>query len=302
MQSERSKVVTSESRKDFQEKRANLRERLRGVNQSSRDAIRNTFLSMEAGELNIAKLAKENNALVVHAIPLDGWSMKNTSMNNQEVNTETMSAKEKLDMLSSKKPDVSASILSVDSAIPGQEMFYPFGFILDGKMVAAYEGDEGTYTEGDVRRRKETYSGTLQKSVTESFQTVANSPAEYNQGGQYNEAIVHQPSIRAILIDENQLSSRPEKGDIIKQYFSPEEESEALAKYGDSIISTAKGVPTSGPYSGKEIFRIERKRSATEKALEYSKENHPDLPIYLRRSNGIYTPDGKKVTAEEIYS
>lgn len=281
-----------------------LLEKTRTINRNSREAIRNTFLSMESGELDVAKLAKENNAIVVHAIPLDGWSMKNTSMNNEEVDIEAMNAKEKARILLSQRPDVSASILSADKAVTGQDMFYPFGFILDGKMIAAYEGDEGTYADGHARRRKERYHGTLQSDTGNRFTQLSQNAAKKSLGGQYNESIVHQPLPKGILIDEMVLSPREDMGDTVKQIVSHEEGQriqEELEKSG-KIFSFREGVPTSGPNAGKHIAIIERKRTATEKAIEYAQENHPDLPVYLRRSDGIYNADGKKVTAEDIYS
>jgi hypothetical protein len=287
---------------EYSDKKKSLLEKVKKVNKSSREAIRNTLLSMEQGELDIAKLARENNALVVHAIPLDGWSIKNTSMNNKEVDVEAMNVKEKYEILTSKQPDVSASILSANGVIEGQDMFYPFGFIIDGTLVAAYKGDEGTYADGDTRRRKEMYHGTLHSDLGARFAKLTQSAAKTSQGGQYNESIVHRPVPKGIIIDENKLLEREDLGDTVKEFFSQDEEDAVVAKYGVRIISTAKGTPTSGPYAGKSTFRIERRRTATEKALEYASQNHPELPVYLRRRDGIYTQDGKKVTAEDIYS
>ena len=290
-------------RKEFTEKRKLLLNETHSHNTSTREVAKNTFEALQRGDLDISKLAAESNAIVVHAIPLDGWNMKNTSMNNSEIkNIETLSAKEKFDILAGKQPDVSASVLSAGNVIKGQEMFYPFGFILDGKLMASYEGDEGTYADGETRRRKEQFNGTLQNNTKDQFNVVANSPAQVSIGGQYNESIVHEPRPKGVIIDEVVLVDRQDKGDQVKEYFPFDQKEEVVKKFGTSIVATGEGVPSSGEYTGKHVFRIERKRTAMEKALEYASNNHPDLPIYIRKQDGIYTKDGRKVTAAEIYA
>lgn len=298
---ERTEEIIQEGKSAYSDSKKKLLENTKSINRTSREAIRSTFLSVEEGELDISKLARENNAIVVHAIPLDGWSMRNTSMNNQEVEVDKLSAKEKADILLTKKPDISASILSIDR-IEHQDMFYPFGYIVDGKMIASWEGDQGTVADGGGRRRKEEYHGTLQSDTKEQFAKVSQTAATKNFHNAYNESIVHKPSLKGVLIDEQVLTGRKDLGDSVTQYFTPEEEAEVTSRFKDSITATATGVPTSGPYAGKEVFRINRERTAMQKALEYAKEQHPELPVYVRKADGIYTLDGKKVTAEEIYA
>lgn len=275
--------------------------RLHPENMRSKQAIGNTARSIDSGDLNIAKLARENNAVMVHAIPLDGWSMKNTSMNNEVVDVTQLSAAQKGQILIDKQPDIAGSIINVSSKIEGQQMFYPFGFIVDGKLIAAYEGDEGTIAVGDARRRKEEYSGTLQEDTAKAFEKSVGKGSS-TIGYQYNESIIHKPVIRGILIDEEAILADSTKGDEVTENFPPDQEEEAWQKYGESIVSSGKGTPTSGPYAGTPVFRIRRQRTGVEKALDFAKENYPDQPVYIRKNDGVYTVEGKKVTAEEIYS
>jgi hypothetical protein len=277
------------------------------INSSSREAIRNTFVSMEKGELDIARLAKQENAIVVHTIPLDGWTMGNTQMNNKEIDIKKTSAKEKGDILFNKiRPDVSASVLSVDR-IEKQEMYYPFGYILDGKLIGAYEGDEGTYADGTARRRKEEYRGTLEKNTKEKFETIAHSAAKQSNSSFYNESIVHAPSPKGIIIDEVALEgSSYYPGDTVREIFSSKEEEETklqeyAEKYGKDIIDSSKQMRDLFGIEAKTLF-AQRKRSGLQKAVEFAQENHPELPIYVRKTDGVYTLDGKKVTAEDIYA
>lgn len=281
-----------------------LFEKTKATNRESREAIRDTFLSMEKGDLNVANLARDSNAVVVHTIPLDGWEMKTTAHTNQEVDTTKMKAIEKATLLSEVRPDVSASILSVDR-VEDQFLFYPFGYILDGTIIASYDGDVGTKTDGTARRKKEERSGTLEVNTVERFKEVAASPAKknfHNEFSKYNESIVHEPSIKAVLIDESMLLKRGDLDDTVTEYYSPQEQAEVLAKYQDSIQFDSLMVPSKGPHAGKEMLMVSRKRSATEKAIAYAQENHPELPIYIRKSDSIYTLDGKKVTAKDIYA
>lgn len=284
-----------------------LLEQTRTVNRNSREAIRDTFLSMEKGELDIGKLAKESNAIVVHTIPLDGWHMGSTAMNNKEAATDKLSAKEKTDIILEKQPDLSASVLNVETR-EGQDMFYPFGYILDGKLIASYGQDEGTIASGDARRRKEEFHGTLQKDVKGEFARVAISEAVRRASTQHNESIVHKPEIKGILLDEEAIQNGASyfPGDEVREVFaSKEEEERKMAeykkRYGDSIISSSEEIRKDLGMEPKTLF-VTRKRSGLEKAIEYAQQSQPNVPIYLRKQGGVYTLDGKKVTAEDIYA
>lgn len=288
--------------------RVDLREKIRTVNLESRVGIQNTARAFDSGELDVKNLATKNNAVVVHAIPLDGWAMKNTSENNQMVAVDSMSAKEKVATIIEKRPDLSVSVIGADTTVPNQEMFYPFGFVVDGKLIATYENDAGAYADGDARRRKEQYSGTLQVDPAQRFAQMSHSPTLKSNYG-HNESIVHKPELKAILIDTNTILKHESMGgtggytgDEITETFSPDKEAGILAKYGADIVSTVRGMPKSGPYAGKEVFRIKRKRTGVQKALEFAETNYPELPVYLRKSDGIYSLSGEKVTAEQIYS
>ncbi len=287
--------------------KGDLLQRVRKSNQLSREALRNTVEALNTGSLDIKKLAIENNALVVHAISLDGWSTKNTSMNNTEVDTTAMSSKEKSNIVLDKAPDLSASILKVDRSIVGQNMFYPFGYILDGKIIASYQGDEGTVTTGDSRRRKE-HQGTLQRKPVEQFAEVAFYAARENQGAQYNEAIVHTPKVRGVLIDEQELDRLTSFGAKKKKVFDLDKQVDVVAYHTllsslkkENIIRQQEGVPSSGDNKGKHMAVLEWNQTGLEKAVEYAQEHTPGAPIYFRKKDGIYTLSGEKVTARDIY-
>ena len=175
---------------------------------------------------------------------------------------------------------------------------YPFGLILGGTLIAAYEKDEGTIAVGDARRKKDGF-GTLQEDSMETFKKVAGQVTPDNYA--WNESIVHKPMIKAILIDETMLGVEMLKGDEVKEYFSQDQEEAIRAKYGDSIVSAASGTPTKGPHAGKPVFMINRVRSGLDKALEYAHDNYGEFPVYIRRNDGIYNLTGRKVGAAEIY-
>ncbi len=296
-----------EGQKIYESAKKALLEKTRTSNKNSREAIRNTFLSMEKGELDIAKLAKESNAVVVHTIPLDGWHMGSTSMNNEEANTNKLTAKEKTDIILTKQPDLSASVLSVETRA-GQDMFYPFGYILDGKLIASYDKDEGTVASGDARHRKEEFHGTLQKDAKGEFARVAETDAIRRASTQHNESIVHKPEIKGILLDEAAIAQGESyfPGDEVREMFASKEEEEKKMPeykklYGDSIINSSEEIRNDMGIEPKTLF-VTRKRTGLQKAIEYAKQTHPELPIYVRKVDGIYTIDGKKVTAEDIYA
>lgn len=224
-------------KKEYWKSKKGLLEKTHGVNATSREAIRSTFLSLEKGELDIKKLAVEANAMVVHAIPIDTQSMKALS-------------KERGDTILTKSPDLSASIISANSRIEGQEMFYPFGFILDGKIIASYEGDEGTHAHGFTRRREEHSNGTLQVDTKKDFNNIANSAAKAKANFSHNESIVHKPHIRGILIDESAIS-----------------------------------------YTVTTIGEV----------IAFARDNYKEYPVYIRKADGTYDLNDKKVNAAEIY-
>lgn len=283
--------------KEKKDDRKFLFESAHEYNSTSRDRVRGTLESLESGESNVAKLARENNAIVVHSIPLDGWASNNTSMNNKEVKADTLSSQDKVAIIQEKQPDLSASLISLNGN-KNHKTMYPFGFILDGNVMASYDGDAGTETKGEARIKHPEYrdNHTLNVDPVTAFKEVADNDAKVYG---WNELIINKPKIKAIFIDEEKLDGR---GDEVTEYFRPDQEEEVKSRYGESIRSSAKGTPTSGEYTGKEIFRIKRVRSGLVKALEYAQDNHPELPVYLRRQDGIYTKDGNKVTAEDIYS
>lgn len=294
-----------EAQKEAQVDKKNLFEKVREANQQSRGAIAKTSELMQSGDLRIAHLATQNQALVVHAIPPQGFSMKNTSGNNQEIDAVATDTPTKLFTIKEKQPDLSASIISTGGGTP-QQLMYPLGVILDGTLVAAYKDDASTITKGDARYIKYQYKPTLQTDPVAAFREAAASPPSQAIDG-WNESIVHKPEIRAFLIDETKLA--PIKGydyyaDEVREDYPQEQEEEILKRYPhpEAIKSTSRGTPKSGSRAGIPTFRIMRRRSGIERVHDYVDSINTDkLPVYIRRADGIYDRQGTKVTPNVIY-
>jgi hypothetical protein len=299
----------------FVASRKSLQERVRTQNQDSRSASEKTAELLAEGKLNVSELAKTTNSLVVHSLPLEGWNMNNTSMNNPEIKVDEVSVEEKISIVTEKQPDLSVSIVSIDNPDVKHGTMYPFGLIVDGSMIAAYDGDSSTIAKGDKRYRK--YVGgsegsTLQVDPAAAFEKNA----QENSKGGYNEAIVHKPNIKGIFIDGERLkpvisteTGEPYDyfGDNLTEIFNEEEAAEVQKKYGDalaggSIQTFSRFTPKTGVLAGQDIVRIIRKRSGEQKAIEFAKNNYPDLPIYIRRADGVYNIDGQPVSAEDVYA
>jgi hypothetical protein len=247
---ELSTSLTADVEKEFLQKRKFLLEKTRESNHQSKEVITKTLESLKNGDLDIVKLAQESNALVVHTIPLEGWEMANTSMNNTLVDTKSMSSQEKISTILEKQPDLSASIISAGESIEGQGLMYPFGVILSGTLIASYDRDAGLVVKDDARIAKPEYGSTLQANTTEMFSNVAHQSAKGDR--RWNESIVHKPNVKALFIDEEKL--------------------------------------------------LQEHPHDMPKVLAYAQEHYSALPLYIRKKDGIYTKDGTKVTAEEIYT
>jgi hypothetical protein len=301
----------------FVSNRKSLLERVRSQNQGSRLASEKTAELLAEGKLSVAELAKTTNSLVVHTLPLEGWSMNNTSMNNTEIKADEVSVEDKIKIVTEKQPDLAVSIVAIDNPDVKHGTMYPFGLIVDGSMIASYDGDSSTIARGDKRYRKyvrsENQGETLQVDPVAAFEKNAR---ELPGHGKYNEAIIHKPNIKGIFIDGERL--RPvistETGepydyfsDSVTEIFNQDEEEEILKKYGDmfdggSIESISRFVPKTGVRTGQPTVRIIRKRSGEQKAIEFAQRNYPDLPIYIRRADGVYDINGQPISAEDIYT
>lgn len=278
----------------LRKKTAEIREGVGRLNTKSREAILSTVEALERGDLDISKLAIEANAVVIHAIPIEGWNTTNTSMNNHEVDVNSMTSHEKIAVIKEKSPDLSASVLSVGEKIEGQNTMYPFGLILDGRIMSAHEGDALTETKGSVKIKHPQYldNTTLQSDTASEFKKIANKKAT---NGEWNEVIVSSPNIKAIFIDETKLNGTYYFGDKFSTVYQNEEDAQKIIDaYGQDNLEIGRNTST-----GK--IKITRSRSGLEKALAYAKEHYPDLPIYLRRTDGVCDINGNKVTAEDIY-
>jgi hypothetical protein len=223
---------------------------------------------------------------------------------SRRVDATKLSAAEKTTIVREKKPDVSASIIGVDSYRHDKNTMYPFGYIVDGDVVASYDTDMGTITDGDLRRVKDDRLGTLQKDPVEMFARVAKGPV--TGGAHYNEIIVHKPNIKGVLLDIERLKKPLGSTLPLVEHFSLDEESEIVKKYNSlqyegQNVNIKKVTPESGKYAGQTRIVVSRIPNYLEKALESARTNNPDTPLYLQQKDGIYTLDGKKVTAMDIY-
>lgn len=273
-------------------------EKSRELNQQTRGMAESVSAELERGERDIARLAEKENAIVVHAVRLDGWSDNASSDNNKEVDTLTTTLKERVQKLTEKGPDLSASILSAGDQSP-QEMFYPFGFIVDGKLIAAHNEDFRTITHGDARVTK-LGERTLQTDTIEQFGKIVHSE-NANQDSKitspHNESIVHKPIIKAIILDRDKLVGEPGEskggyGDSVTETYPIGEEQRILSELQGKQYNVAKNGDT---------FSVTRKRTGYEKAIETAQKDYPELPVYVRTPQGIHAVDGRKVTAAEIY-
>ncbi len=283
----------------YASRRGLLREKVREINSASRDAIKNTAEALKKGDLDVSKLAINENALVVHSLPLEGWDVAQTSFNNKEMDIKVMKPEDKIATIMDKQPDLSASVITAGNKIERQGMMYPFALILDGKVLASYDQDSPTVTDGLARRRKvdDGNVATLQSDAAERFAQVANqSVPEYRAHMDWNESIVHQPKVKGVLLDESRLLLDKDRGDRLSEDILLENATEA--QKSDGFVVTSK----KGLNAGKEVVKIVRTRTGMEKALEFAKEKYPNLPIYIRKQDGIYTESGEKVTAKDIYS
>lgn len=315
----------AENESTFVSDRKNLLESVREKNQHSRLASEKTAELLAEGKLNVAELAKETNSLVVHTLPLDGWSMNNTSMNNTEVNVTELTAGEKIAIVTEKQPDLAVSIVAIDNPDVKHGTMYPFGLIVDGSIIASYDDDSSTIAKGDKRYRKYTWGhngkgNTLQADPVGAF--INNTVNKPRGPDGYNEAIVHKPRVRGIFIDGERLKpvTDTETGephdyykDKVEVYYLPGQEAQMLKQYkdvmdeGDDVIieekmDRTKVIAKSGPYAGQEVFGFRRVRSGEQKAIEFAQSNYPDLPIYIRRADGVYDINGQPVSAEDIYA
>jgi hypothetical protein len=283
----------------YADKRGTLYEKTHQINTASREAIRNTAESLERGDLDVSKLAIDENALVVHSLPLEGWDVAQTSYNNKEIDIKVMKPEDKIATIMDKQPDLSASVITAGDKIERQGMMYPFALILDGKVLATYDQDSPTVTDGLARRRKvgDGNLATLQSDTVDRFAQVAHQAApDYRAHMDWNESIIHQPKVKGVLLDESRLLLEEDRGDRVFEDILLENATEA--QKSDGIVVTSK----KGPNAGKEVVKIMRERTGMEKALEFARGKYPSLPIYIRRSDGIYTETGEKVTAKDIYS
>ncbi len=297
--------------------RKSLLERIRAQNQGSRLASEKTAELLAEGKLSVAELAKTTNSLVVHTLPLEGWSMNNTSMNNTEIIADKVSVEEKIKIVTEKQPDLSVSIVAIDNPEVKHGTMYPFGLIVDGSVIASYDGDSSTIAKGDKRYKKYTFGedgGTLQADPIAEFEK--NSRTIPNDPYGYNEAVVNKPNIKGIFIDGERLKpvTNTETGesydyfsDEVTELFDGAEETAILQKYGErldggTIHTIGRFIPKTGASAGRPIIKIVRKRSGEQKAVEFAQSNYPDLPIYIRRTDGVYNMNGKLVSAEDIYT
>lgn len=295
--------MKNETEKEYLEDKKDLLARVRYENRISKNAVKNTFEGFESGELDVSRLAKESNSLVVHAIPLDGMNMKSTDHKNKSADTLSMSAMDKAREVISGNHDLASSVINMGRRYR-QNMFYPFGFILDGKLVSIQESDAGTVTAGDYRRLGDN-KRTLLVKPKDRFMEVANKDAKEYVFTQHNEAVIHSPKVKGILIDRTKLDPefafnnnyRPRE---VKVNLSPEEARLYLDKHKKAKI-VSQGVLEDGEYAGQQRVNVVREMGGLEIATEFAKDNFPDLKIYFLDKDGVYDESGKKVSAEDLY-
>lgn len=192
---------SSEKEEVFAVQRKSLRNNVREINSRSRIAAERTAELLAEGSLDVSKLAVETNSVVIHAIPYPGYlkhhrELVGESYLNKSIDTKAASTEDKIRIVAEESPDLAVSIVSLGGEGLRQSTTYPFGLVVDGKIIASYSRDVSTVADGDRRSRTDTQ--TLQEDPVSAFTKNAAGDAEYYG---WNEAILHQPDVKGVFID-----------------------------------------------------------------------------------------------------
>lgn len=176
---------------------------------------------------DVTSISKEKRVLFLHALPLDGYGMGNTSENNPNIDTEKMTSVDKTRIVLGIEPTISVSTINISGENSGNKFqtMYPMGLIIgEGTVLSAYGGDAGTYSDNPFVRRSK-YDRRLKSAVQENF-TENMERAMKGEAGEgtmqmgWNEVVVENPKVSGIFLDMNRFVGDKTKAvDAIKQAF-----------------------------------------------------------------------------------
>ncbi len=182
-------------------------------------------------ERDIASISKEKKVLFLHTLPVDGYGMNNTSENNKNLDTKTMTSIDKARMILGIEPTISVSSVSIsgENIHSKLQTMYPIGLIIgEGTAVSAYDSDEGTYADSLFSRRSKydrTAKSTIQENFTENIENALAGQAKErtNTDKPWNEIIVENPKVSGVFLDMTRLLKDQDRGkakDAMKQAFN----------------------------------------------------------------------------------
>lgn len=176
--------------------------------------IKDVFEQEKDKERSVTEVAKQKQVLFLHGLP--SRNTANTSMNNPNVDTESMGLIDRAKMVIGLEPTISVSTkhtgkegVSAEQALIKQKrstlhqnpVLYETGLILNGgHITSAYGGDAGSLAEG-TKRRFSKYDSTIHSAIQENFSENLNAALEHRIVGSgisetlINELVVEKPSV-----------------------------------------------------------------------------------------------------------
>lgn len=161
-----------------------------------------TKFEQERERRDVGKISQEKGLFVIHGLPLEEFFMNSTEVNNQTFEARDMSVEDKIKLLMSFEPTISASAVGVDQTLEDSKAMYPFGVILNGgQVLAAHDEDALTLATGLYSRKtKRNVPGefrvgsTIQENISENIDKAMNNST-------YNELVVENPQIAGFFVN-----------------------------------------------------------------------------------------------------
>lgn len=159
-------------------------------------------LEEERAQRDVGKISREKGLFVIHGLPLEKFFMNNTEVNNQTFEARDMSLEDKIKLMMSFEPTISASAVRADQPLDSSKAMYPFGVILNGGQVLAAHNEDaltlatGLYSRKTKRNLPEEFrmGSTIQKNITENLDKAMNNST-------YNELVIEDPQIAGFFVN-----------------------------------------------------------------------------------------------------
>jgi hypothetical protein len=131
-------------------------------------------------ETDVENISQKYGVVFVHTFPIEGMSRWNTSMNNEQLDANSLTSQDILSNIIKNKPDLSCSSVSIDKRFSSQpdDTMYPIGIVMrGGNILSAYRYDAGTLTEKDAGHKKSKYDPktqdtSIQENVSQHIDDV----------------------------------------------------------------------------------------------------------------------------------